>query len=108
MDERRKHRRKLVNSRVRIFHASFGSLDTQTRDISDGGVLLLANKGLPVSIANSELKLIFLDSGDVDVVFNTNIVRINDSGIGLEFLNYEKEGEVYPISNLRDIWDKPK
>ena len=108
MDERRKHRRKLVNSRVRIFHASFGSLDTQTRDISDGGVLLLAIEDLPMSIVNSELKLIFLDSGDVDVVFNMNIVRVNDSGIGLEFLNYEKEGEVYPISNLRDIWDKPK
>ena len=79
MDERRKHRRKLVNSRVRIFHASFGSLDTQTRDISDGGVLLLANEGLPANIVNSELKLIFLDSGDVDVVFNTNVVRVNDS-----------------------------
>ena len=108
MDERRKHRRKVVNSRVRIFHSSFGSLDTRSRDISDGGLLLLANKDLPQSLLNTEIKLIFLDSGDMDVVFNVNIVRINDSGIGLEFINYEKEGEIYSISDLREVWAKSK
>lgn len=108
MDERRKHRRKVVNSRVRIFHSSFGSLDTRTRDISDGGVLLLANEGLPQSLLNTEIKLIFLDSGDMDVVFNTKIIRINDSGVGIEFLNYEKDGEIYSIADLREVWTKSK
>ncbi len=108
MDERRKHRRKVVNSRVRIFHPSFGSLDTQTRDISDGGVLILSCNGLPALPVNDEVKLIFLDSGDVDVVFNMDIVRLADVGLGLKFLNYEKNGEVYPISNLRDIWEKQR
>ena len=108
MDDRRKHRRKVVNSRVRIFHPSFGSTDTQTRDISDGGVLLIADKSLPANLVNSEIKLIFLDSGDVDVVFNMNVVRVNDSGMGLKFLNYEKAGQVYPISNLREVWEKQK
>jgi len=108
MDERRKHRRKVVNSRVRLFHPSFGSTDTQTRDISDGGVLLLASQSLPNGLVNSEIKLIFLDSGDVDIVFNMLVVRMNDSGMGLKFLNYEKSGEVYPISNLRTIWEKQK
>ncbi len=106
MDERRKHRRKVVNSRVRIFHSSFGSLDTQTRDISDGGVLVLACDGLPGLLVNDEVQLVFLDSGDTDVVFNMDIVRHADPGLGLKFLNYEKEGEVYPISNLREIWQK--
>ncbi len=108
MDERRKHRRKLVNSRVRIFHSSFGSLDTQTRDISDGGVLILACGALPNLLVNDEVKLIFLDSGRVDVVFNMDIVRLADSGLGLKFLNYEKDGEVHSINNLRDVWEKQK
>ena len=106
MDERRKHRRKVVNSRVRIFHPSFGSTDTQTRDISDGGVLLIADQSLPATLVNSEIKLIFLDSGDVDV--DMNVVRVNDSGMGLKFLNYEKAGQVYPISDLREVWEKQK
>lgn len=108
MDERRKHRRKVVNSRVRIFHPTFGSTDTQTRDISDGGVLLIADQSLPASLINEEIKLIFLDSGDVDVVFNMNVVRINETGVGLKFLNYEKAGKVCPISDLREVWEKQK
>jgi len=106
MDERRKHHRKLVNSRVRVFHSSFGSLDTQTRDISDGGVLILACGELPNLLINDEVKLIFLDSGNLDVVFNMDIVRATDLGLGLKFLNYEKDGEIHSINNLRDIWGK--
>ncbi len=108
MDERRKHRRKVVNARVRIFHSSFGSLDTTTRDISDGGLLLLACDPLPDLLVNDEVQLIFLDSGDVDVVFNMDIVRHTGSGLGLKFLNYEKDGEICSINNLREIWEKQK
>jgi len=106
MDERRKHRRKVVNSRVKIFHPSLGAMDAQTRDISDGGVLVLIGGELSKLQVNDEVKLIFLDSGDVDVVFNMDVVRSNNDGLGMKFLNYEKNGEVYPISNLRDIWQK--
>jgi len=106
MDERRKHRRKVVNSRVRVFHPNLGAIDAQTRDISDGGVLILVGDELSEFKVNDEVKLIFLDSGDVDVVFNMDVVRFAGDGIGMKFLNYEKDGEVYPISNLRDIWQK--
>ncbi len=106
MDERRKYRRKVVNSRVRIFHSSFGSLDTKTRDISDGGVLILACDGLPDLLINDEVQLVFLDSGDLDVVFNMDVVRHDSPCLALKFLNYEKDGEIYPINNLREIWQK--
>ncbi|VAW97672.1 hypothetical protein MNBD_GAMMA23-586 [hydrothermal vent metagenome] len=105
MDERRKHRRKVVNARVRIFHSSFTSWDTQTRDISDGGVLILVDDKTLDLLVNDEVKLIFLDSGNVDVIFNMHVVRLADSGLGLQFLNYEKEGEIYSIKNLREIWE---
>ena len=106
MDERRKHRRKVVNSRVRVFHPVLGSMDAQTRDISDGGVLVLIGEELSSLKVNDEVKLIFLDSGNVDVVFNMDIVRLSDDGVAMTFLNYEKDGQVSPISDLRDIWLK--
>jgi len=108
MDERRKDRRKVVNSRVRIFHPSFGSVDTQTRDISDGGVMLLAESEYANVNVNDEVKLIFLDSGEKDLVFNMDVVRSSSDGMGLKFLNYEKNGDVYPISDLREVWMNKK
>ena len=108
MDERRKHRRKVVNARVRISHSSFGSVDTTTRDISDGGVLILACDPLPDLLVNDEVQLVFLDSEDVDIVFNMDIVRHANPGLGLKFLNYEKDGEIHSINNLREIWEKQK
>jgi len=105
MIERRKHRRKEVNSRVRIFHPTFGSVDTQTLDISDGGVLLLSEDvQIDVDI-NDEVKLIFLDSGQLDIVFNMDVVRKNQKGVALKFLNYEKNGEICAISDLRQVWN---
>ncbi len=105
MDERRKHRRKLVNSRVQISHFRFGSVETRTRDISDGGVLVLTNSGLVDVRIKDELQLIFLDSGQMDIIFNMDVIRINEAGIGLKFLNYEKGAEVFPISDLREVWE---
>jgi len=106
MDERRKHRRKIVNSRVKIFHPSFGSVETRTRDISDSGILIipLAESEQAGIQINDELKLIFLDSGEKDIVFNMDIVRIMDEGIASRFLNCEKNGEICSISALRKVW----
>lgn len=108
MDERRKHRRKLVNSRVKVFHPSFGSEESRTIDISDGGVLLLPfSEEIKAGIQiNDEFKLIFLDSGSKDVVFNMDIIRITNDGVAAKFLNYEKDGDIFSISNLRDVWEK--
>lgn len=108
MDERRKHRRKLVNSRVRISHPRFGSTNTKTRDISDGGVLVIINDSLVDLRIKDELQLVFLDSGEVNIIFNMDVIRINEAGIGLKFLNYEKEGDVFPISDLREVWENQK
>lgn len=105
MPERRKHRRKVVNSRVRVFHKKMGAADAVTRDISDSGVLVLVGDGMEKLKINDEVKLIFLDSGKVDIVFNMDVARLTNDGVGLKFLNYEKNGEVYPISDLRDVWN---
>ena len=106
MDERRKNRRKVVNSRVRISHSNFGTIETKTRDISDSGVLILSNDELKQVNINDEIQLIFLDSGELDIIFNLSVVRMDEVGIGLKFLNYEKNGEVFAISDLRDVWQK--
>lgn len=108
MQERRKHRRKLVSSRVKISHPRFGSVHTLTRDISDGGVLILVNDNAIDIRINDEVQLVFLDSAEQDIIFNMDVVRINEPGIGMKFLNYEKEGGVYPISDLREVWEKQK
>lgn len=104
-DERRKHRRKAVSSYVRVFHPEIGSFDAVTNDISNGGILIEANEeSKKLSIAD-EVKVIFLNSGDVAVIFNMKVAHNSNNGMGMELLSCEKNGTVFPISDLRELID---
>lgn len=40
MQERRRYRRKLISSRVRVYHPAVNAFETKTKDISNGGILI--------------------------------------------------------------------
>ncbi len=102
IDERRKHKRKNVNSRVKIFHPLVGSFESNTIDISNGGILIEASQHTNKININDAVKVIFLNSGDVAVIFNMNVVRNTDNRVGMELLNCEKNGKIFTISDLRE------
>jgi len=103
LDERRKHRRKKVNSRVKVFHPVAGSFESETKDISNGGILISATDCTDKIQEKDEAKVIFLNSGDVDIIFNMTVVRVSKNEIAMEIMNCEREGEVFSVSDLRDI-----
>ena len=102
IDDKRKHRRKKVNSRVKIFHPAVGSFESKTKDISNGGILIAADQHTKKIKVNDAVKVIFLSSGQVDVIFNMNIIRNTKEGVGMELLSCEKKGKIFPVSDLRD------
>ena len=88
MQERRYYKRKLVNARVRLYHANFDVVEGSTRDISDGGVFVVVEEddfkpelgdvvtvqvqGLPVPAP--ELRMV--------------VVRQSVDGFGLQFADH--------------------
>ena len=103
MSEKRKYKRKLVNANIKLFHSSFGEIESTARDISNGGIFVIVHpeNELP---AGSELKMQLLDSSDPDVVFNMQVVRHDKAGMGLMFINFEANGELYDMKNLNQFW----
>ena len=104
--EKRRYRRKNVTSRVKIFHAAIGSFFSKTINISNGGILIHANQYTNKININDAVKVIFLNSAKVDIVFNMNIIRNNKEGVGMELLSCEKAGKVFAVSDLRDALRK--
>ena len=103
MSEKRKYSRKVVNSRVKVFHPSIGSFESKTKDISNGGILVSPKQYSKIIKEKDNVKIIFLDSGNVDIIFNMNVIRVTKNDLGLQFMNCEKKGEVFEVSNLRDV-----
>lgn len=104
MDERRQFRRKPVNARVRIFHRTGGEFNARTQNISDGGVLVIFDEQNTEFAVGDEIKMILLDSGKSDLVFNMQVVRFADGDMALQFLNYEQGGDIRSIDELRKQW----
>ena len=104
-EEKRIHRRKLVNAKVVLSHYDFGQYETYTHDISNGGVFILLQDqpNLPIG---TELDMRFLNSEQDDIVFKMEIARVDKAGLGLKFIGYEKKGKLFPIDDLRKQWQK--
>ena len=100
--ERRKYSRKEVDSRVKIFHPVIGSFTTITINISNGGILIPVDQHAHKIKKNDEVKVIFLNSSNVAVIFNMNVIRKNKEGIGMELVSCEKAGKVFAVSDLRE------
>lgn len=103
--EKRLHRRKLINAKVMLIHSEIGEYHTYTHDISDGGVFVLLQKmpGLPVG---AQLDMRLLNSGQPDYLFKMEIARTEKFGLGLKFLGFEKKGKFHSMDILRNEWKK--
>ncbi|MDZ7805430.1 PilZ domain-containing protein [Thiohalophilus sp.] len=107
MEERRHYKRKLVNARVRLYHANFDMVEGSTRDISDGGVFVVTDHPLPLQ-EGEQLKMILPQSRSPDIVFNMQVIRLATDGMGLMFLDYENQGRRGTMAELRNSMKKKK
>ena len=103
MSEKRKYSRKIVNSRVKVFHPDIGSFESKTKDISNGGILISPEQHSKTIKEKDNVKVVFLDSKNIDIIFNMGVIRITKNDLGLQFLSCEKKGEVFNIANLREM-----
>lgn len=103
MSDKRANLRQLVNAPVRLSHSSFGELKALTADISNTGAFVtLKNK--PKLPKGAHIKLQFLQSAHPEITFNTRVVRSTEDGYGLTFVDYELQGNRYPMTDLKNVW----
>ena len=105
MTNKREQLRQVVNASVKLSHSVFGEITATTGDISNTGVFVKLDDK-PVLPKGAHIKLQFLSSVYPNVVFNTRVVRVIDEGFGLVFVDYEFDGERFPMNNLKYIWNK--
>lgn len=84
-EESRRHVRTLLTSNVKLTHADIGTIEVKTKDISDGGIYILSPVGgLPP--VGSQVKVQLIDTPFEAPVLDMIIVRLDNNGIGLKFL----------------------
>ena len=105
MTNKREQLRQIVNASVKLSHSVFGEIIATTGDISNTGVFVKINDK-PILPKGAHIKLQFLSSVYPNVIFNTRVVRVIDEGFGLVFVDYEYDGERFPMNNLKYIWNK--
>lgn len=82
---RRRHMRTKLRARIKLKHPSVGELIVHTGDISDGGVFIYAD-GVELPPIGSEVKVQVQDLPVDAPELSARIVRIENEGIGLEFI----------------------
>ena len=103
MQERRKYSRKSVSSRVMVYHPSVSAFETTTKDISNGGIRISVSEDYTGKInPKDKTKVIFLNSGDIALIFNMTVIRVSKDEVALQIINCEKNGQIFPVSDLRD------
>lgn len=100
LQERRIFARRLVNARVMLAHGSFGEIRAKTRDISDSGVFVVVQP-VPKLPVGSHIKMHMLDSKLPAIAFNMKVIRTTSEGVGLMFIDYEIDGQRFPMDILR-------
>lgn len=84
--EKRQYLRTRLTSNVRLTHPDTGTIEVKTRDISDGGIYLLSCiTNLPP--VGSLVKVQLLDTPFEAPVLEMRVVRCENDGIGLTFLD---------------------
>ena len=73
MSEKRLFKRKLVNASVKLFHDSFGEIESITKDISNGGVFVIVQPQHEVPVGE-QMKMALLQSSDPNVLFNMEVI----------------------------------
>ena len=86
MRERRIHERILVDTEIRLYHHSFGTLQGRIQNISASGVLVVIDEPA-VSMDCAAIECLHLRPVNVDFLFTMQLVRITDEGMVLRFID---------------------
>jgi hypothetical protein len=101
--ERRSFPRMLVTARMRVSHSRIGTIEGYSINISDTG-LLLRCQDLPKLPRGAHIGLQMLDSANPGIIFNTRVIHMGASEIGLAIVDYEYNGARYTLDELRRQW----
>lgn len=99
MNERRHHPRNCVGAPVSISHGSLGVLLATTVNISDGGMQVRLKTPLKIP-EGSHLQVKMLNSANPNISFNMKVIRSSGDTLGMQFIDYELEGERHKIEEL--------
>lgn len=101
--EKRSFPRLQVTARMRVSHSRIGTIEGYSINISDTGLLLRCND-LPKLPRGAHIGLQMLDSANPGIIFNTRVIRMSDSELGLAIVDYEYNGQRYTLDELRRQW----
>lgn len=101
--ERRSFPRMPVTARMRVSHSNIGTIEGYSINISDTG-LLLRCVDLPNLPRGAHIGLQMLDSANPGIIFNTRVIHMGDSLLGLAIVDYEYNGKRYTLDELRRQW----
>lgn len=86
---KRKHVRTKLRADVKMCHSELGELDLHTGDVSDGGAYILSEgKTVPSIGAVVDVQVQGI-GGDNAPVVKMRVVRIDNKGMGLEFIEQD-------------------
>ena len=97
--ERRHHPRIPVGARVSIRQGSLGVLLASTVDISDGGMQVRLERAVKIP-EGSHLQVNMLNSANPNISFNMKVIRSTGDILGMQFIDYEFEGQRHKIDHL--------
>lgn len=83
-NDRREHLRTALNAKVRVTHEKFGTGVFATRDISDGGIFIVAEGGFAPEIGDNvtvQVQGLPVPAPELEMV----VVRATVDGYGLRF-----------------------
>jgi hypothetical protein len=102
-EERRSFPRIPVAARMRISHSRIGTIEGYSINISDTGLMLRCHD-LPKLPRGAHIGLQMLDSANPGIIFNTRVIHMHSSEIGLVIVDYEYNGVRYTLDELRRQW----
>ncbi len=90
MVERRVHKRISLDSQVRLYHDSFGTLEGCIRDLSDGGVCVALNDPKTADHC-SETGTMLMRPVNIDFLYTIKFVRSTDECVMFQFIDDDAE-----------------
>lgn len=101
--ERRNFPRVPVAARMRVSHSKIGTIEGYSVNISDTGLMLHCNM-LPKLPRGAHIGLQMLDSANPGIIFNTRVIHMSDTDVGLAIVDYELNGRRFTLDELRRQW----
>lgn len=88
---------------MRISHTKIGTIEGFSVNISDTGLMLHCRE-LPKLPRGAHIGLQMLDSANPGIIFNTRVIHMSDTDIGLAIVDYELNGRRFTLDELRRQW----